>query len=1373
MRFLQGKGGIWATGTSEEAAAPPPAPAHAPDPVRAEATAIAEASLFDVTWFRERHPDAAGDDALAVIAWQIAHRPLERPHPLFDVAHYTATNPGWEAQARTPLGHYVRHGARAGASPHPLFDPAWYAAQCPDLPPEALLRDFLERGHAEGRSPHPAFQPDWYFRQQPQLRSGRVNPLTHYVEVGWQNGLTPNRLFATGWFVVTHPDPAGREPLGRFLGEGIAAGQAPHPAIDLAAHAGPEADAAARRAAYLRLLEAGEAAIPDAALEAALQNAGPRAAPPPPAAPTPRPPYDLEALGTAFGPDDLPPPLEPHPLPAALLPAIAEAQHVSFDVWDTLLRRDCDPDEVKLQSARCLLLSGRRWLRAPELGPAAMLTLRQEAEAAVADAQWEYRFEAALDHWLGTALRPDTPAPVVAALRARLLAHEAQVEARVTRPDRHAAALLDAADGRASLLSDFYCGLGFVRQVLDGHALDRGFVSAHVSCEVGRTKRHGGLYDDLLAATGQAPAAVLHIGDNAEADIARARERGLGAFHYEVEVEAARKRWFAEAFHAYRRGDTAPHARRILALLEAEAAGAADPAFAAGIRLAPLAFGLALSAGEAAYAAGADKVWFFTREGVFLRQVYEAIRAADPYHCPLPEGRVLEVSRLATFAPSLAALDVPSLMRLWTLYSSQSLAALCASLNLPAAAAQRFGPRHGIVPEATIRYPFEDARVAALLADPEFQQAAAMSIDPQRALLRRYLDEQGFAQGGAPAHCVDIGWRGTIQDNLALLTGQPTVGHYLGLFGFLNPQPDGAAKHGYLGDANRPDRPFELAEVAGLEMLFTQPGGSVTGYAEAAGRVVARRQTFAGEEALLAGRMAPVQAGMLAAVPLLAGYLGRHGLVAGDLAGLATDLAQSLVLHPPAPIAEAFAAHEHNETFGLGEALRFSATELAPLAGLRQGAVLAAGRAAAAGWRWPQALLRTQGTAAALASLDAAQRAALPAAFNLARGPALVRSLGDTLAIYAPPPLRGSGGHRTLFNLGRRMSALGWRLSVYLEGTGDGMHIAEGFLGDTPARLEPRWPQGVSSTLALATVAYSARFVAQVPQAPHKAYLVQDLEAMFEAMGDGYLWNEESYTFGLRHITIGHWLTHLLRDRYRAEAAPAGLGCDTALYRPRPEIPREDAVCFLYQPEKPRRAPRHAIEALRLVKQRLPGTKIYLYGSPHRAELDFDCEQLGLIDDLEQLATLYARCRVGLCLSSSNPSRIPYEMMAAGCVPVDLYRANNLLDHTTGTLRLAYQAADSLSVAMETLLTDPADWQRRSAAGIAAAATRSLDWELEAAANHLFDLVRGRPLAPDWPFPPPYAEAPVVGELDDRPSVHGFLDHQRASLGPLWRGFGR
>ncbi|WP_373417079.1 rhamnosyltransferase WsaF family glycosyltransferase, partial [Vibrio parahaemolyticus] len=61
-----------------------------------------------------------------------------------------------------------------------------------------------------------------------------------------------------------------------------------------------------------------------------------------------------------------------------------------------------------------------------------------------------------------------------------------------------------------------------------------------------------------------------------------------------------------------------------------------------------------------------------------------------------------------------------------------------------------------------------------------------------------------------------------------------------------------------------------------------------------------------------------------------------------------------------------------------------------------------------------------------------------------------------------------------------------------------------------------------------------------------------------------------------------------------------------------------------------------------------------------------------MIHDLNELRKLYNKCKVGLCISMTNPSRIPYEMMASGCVPVDIYRYNNLLDFKSGTSLLAY-----------------------------------------------------------------------------------------------------
>lgn len=1341
----------------------PPAAAEAEAPPEAapasESDAIQRSGLFDEVWFLERHPEAARHPD-GVIAWHLSAAPDAPPHPLFDLAHYTAQTPGWQRAAKTPLGHYLAEGAAAGASPHPLFEPAWYAAQAPEVPPTALFRHFLHEGFAAGLSPHPAFDPAHYGAQSPGLRAARVNPLTHFLATGWAEGLSPNRVFDVSWYATRHAAllPPGMNPLVHFLTEGAEAGLQPHPGVDLAGYAASHPDVPeAPLAAYRHLLTLGAGRIPDSALLAAQQAAASAEA-----TPAPRPLLDLDSFAADCGPADRAPRGPATAPPAPLLNAIAGAARISFDIWDTLLRRDCHPDEIKLQSARLLKLRGQAFLRDQTADVPALFRQRLAAEAAVARADHEFRFPEAVEVWLWSALVPSTPPAAIAALRQDLLEHEFAAERRATRPDSIAPALLQAAAGRAGYASDFYMPDGFLDRLLDAHGLGAGFLSRHVSCDSFETKRAGTLFDRILAETALPARDILHIGDSLAADVEAPRARGIRTIRYLSPTEEARKAWFHQGLAAHLAGDLTLHHRRLLALLEDLAAAAPDPLAAAGIRLAPFAFGFCLAAAEGALAAGADRLWFFTREGAFLARVHEAIRAADPYNTPLPEAGLLEVSRLATFGPSLADLSPASLMRLWTLYSTQSLAGLGASLNLDADVVRRAALRHRLPMDRPLRHPWENPAVQALLADPQFAAEAEARLGEQRRLLRGYLAERGFTRGATPRHCVDIGWRGTIQDNITLVSEAPTVGWYLGLFGFLNPQPPLSRKHGWLGDSNTPGQPFDLEEVAGLEMIFNAPGGSVRDYrAGPDGRVLARRMALPGEEAVVAGPVAALQAGMLSAVVPLADYVRRHGLVAADLQPLARAMARSFVARPPAVVADAFAALEHNEVFGTGRAETMAADPLGTrLDGLRRGALLAAARGALAGVRWPAAALRSTAVRRRLETLGPDQRAALPSAFNLAQGPALARGRGDRIAVYAPAPIRASGGHRTLFNIARRIASLGWRLDIFLEGVGEGMEVAEAYLAGTPAVLHTQWHRHIGSDVALATIAHSARFVAELPAARHRAYLVQDLEAVFNPVSDAYLWNEASYTYGLRHITIGHWLTHLLQRQYGAAAAPAGLGVDTAIYRPRPATARETAVCFLYQPDKPRRTPQHGIHALRLLKLARPEVTIYVYGSDRPIDVDFPVVNLGTIHDLDRLAELYARCRVGLCISASNPSRIPFEMMAAGCVPVDLYRYNNLLDHRAGTVRLAYHGEYSLASAMLGLLADTADWQRRSALCMAEAAERTLEWEQEAAANHILDLVRGAPCPQHWPFEAPYAEPPVVAPEEDRAGVHAFLRHQ-------------
>ena len=85
---------------------------------------------------------------------------------------------------------------------------------------------------------------------------------------------------------------------------------------------------------------------------------------------------------------------------------------------------------------------------------------------------------------------------------------------------------------------------------------------------------------------------------------------------------------------------------------------------------------------------------------------------------------------------------------------------------------------------------------------------------------------------------------------------------------------------------------------------------------------------------------------------------------------------------------------------------------------------------------------------------------------------------------------------------------------------------------------------------------------------------------------------------------------------------------------------------------------------------------------------DFESENLHIIS-LDECNKLYNKCKVGLCISSSNPSRIPFEMMAAGLPVVDIYRENNLYDMPSDGVTLADSTPESIANEIIYLLDNP------------------------------------------------------------------------------------
>jgi glycosyltransferase involved in cell wall biosynthesis len=119
--------------------------------------------------------------------------------------------------------------------------------------------------------------------------------------------------------------------------------------------------------------------------------------------------------------------------------------------------------------------------------------------------------------------------------------------------------------------------------------------------------------------------------------------------------------------------------------------------------------------------------------------------------------------------------------------------------------------------------------------------------------------------------------------------------------------------------------------------------------------------------------------------------------------------------------------------------------------------------------------------------------------------------------------------------------------------------------------------------------------------------------------------------------------------------------------------------------------------------------RIALFGSKDRTHTSFPYRHLGVVDP-EQLSWLYSEATAGLCLSLTNFSLTPKEMMACGLPCVELAGASaESIFGKTGPLELSTLEPHAIADALERLVVDKQRWEQRSRAGLEYVAEHTWD----------------------------------------------------------------
>ncbi|WP_295244112.1 hypothetical protein [uncultured Brevundimonas sp.] len=1251
---------------------------------------------------------------------------------LFDRAYYLGVNHDVMEAGMDPFIHFVRHGHAEGRSPSPYFDAKWYEdAYAEALTPNlSAIDQYLKYGSALNRSPNALFDAAWYLARNRDVSESGLHPLFHFARYGEAEDRDPSERFSTSWYRANNGDVVNaRHPLLlHYMHHGEREGRLPFPRMDIRG-------------------------LPQrSSREAALT-------------------YD-NLFETEVSPEDLEPQADrPH---RELFEKEQPSGQVSFDIWSTILHRRCHPDEIKLRSARFLLLQAWADIVPAMRDVVTLMNARFRAENNSApNGDYEYSFNVAVYSWLQDVLNASCSPERRARLAKTIIAHEFDAERDAIELDPNTERAIRALKRAPIFISDFYMSAPFLENLLHSVQIGSAFSRGYVSCDGYQNKRSGALFGKVLKDLKIAPHELTHIGDNPFSDDERPASLGINTIRYVSSSDDERHAWYEKAFHALCLGDVSEHERRLLALAKKQSGevpdefdGEASCLYAAGCHIGLLAFGYCLNVMQDAIIRQSKEVVFFTREGILFKRIYDIIAANNPFTTPPPPSKLLSVSRRATFAASLRSLDTDELMRLWTMYWKQSPLAFAASLNLDSDITATAAARAGLDPEEIVKAPWKDARFKNFLADKSFRRHAETKLAAQRDMLQRYLAQELAADQDELLIC-DIGWRGTIQDNLAHTIRKPVRGHYLALFEYLNEQPEFSSKVGWLSDLNSGSDYQIPDQLAAIEMIFNGLGGSTVGYdVDAEGKVFPLKDVFDGEEAVVQA-LEPCRAGMAAVVPELARYIKLHGLVAENLQNLGRKIVDDLIVRPPSAIADLFARLEHNETFGAGSLDVMQKTSFEATIAERPGEKMHAALASWLGDRWPEGLSRQGAVQRWWRGATPKERASVPLAITKSVAPAIIRSTGSRLAIYLSEDGLAPDRIDSVLRTTRGLIDAGFQAEIYWRGVEGSQAHLEAILGDVQASLIASWSSHRNAGLALATNPISASYVNSNVIAQSCGYLVQDHDGSAQS-GDELVLAENSYTYGLSHFTLGNWLTHMINNRYLSPAFPAEQGVNSAVYKILTGVKRDLAVCIYCPPGPPNSLSKLAFESLSLLKKRRPDVRIIIFGAENGPSINFDHENFGVLREPKLVNELFNQCAAGLVLGVSNPQRMIFEMAAAGCTPVSLYRYNNIMDLDDRFSVLAFQGKQSIAQALLEVVEKYEGGNDRATLIASHFPGRTLTWERDAAVGNIISMLDGK-ICEDWSLSPLYKMEPVIASADDNAAIRAFCRRQVPS-GKKWFG---
>lgn len=311
------------------------------------------------------------------------------------------------------------------------------------------------------------------------------------------------------------------------------------------------------------------------------------------------------------------------------------------------------------------------------------------------------------------------------------------------------------------LLSDFYMGKECFKHFFDKHGIVDLFENVFVSCDYNLNKSSGTIYSRVIEELGVSSSECMMIGDNEISDIQNAKKNGLGTKHIKkrtinvsgLSLKEINRKYLRKEFKTVDKYNLENYAFQLFAAIQE----------------------LAIRCKKQ----DVKKLYFLSREGRFLKMLFDKYCEIYQYNI---ETNYLLVSRNSTFLASLKTLEEEKFERLFKQYKDISILDFLKSLSFDDMEIASLKEAMSFELDIDIKNFPQSKEYEMLIRSQEFQSYYENKRSEQKQIFRKYLKQEGFVFGSEKLNIVDVGWKGSMQDSIVqILDGEVTInGFYLG-----------------------------------------------------------------------------------------------------------------------------------------------------------------------------------------------------------------------------------------------------------------------------------------------------------------------------------------------------------------------------------------------------------------------------------------------------------------------------------------------------------------------------------------------------------------------------------------------------------------